>query len=175
MLSVCPLSVQDANKAVKRWHRHHQPVMRGMFALGVVDEQGLLRGAAIVARPVARALDDGWTCEVKRVSTDGTRNACSKLLGAAWRGAQALGWRRCITYTLDEESGSSLRGAGWRAVGEVNGRAWANCSRRGNKAEASAAQWKDKIRWEVVAHDYDPARPRPLLPVVEVDQQDLFA
>lgn len=40
---------------------------------------------AIVGRPVARHLDDGWTLEVTRLATDGSANACSALYGAAWR------------------------------------------------------------------------------------------
>ncbi|MGT2493099.1 XF1762 family protein [Cupriavidus basilensis] len=47
-------------------------------------------GVAIVGRPVARALDDGWTLEVNRLCTDGTSNACSMLYAAALaRGARA--------------------------------------------------------------------------------------
>lgn len=38
---------------------------------------GKLVGIAQVGRPVARALDDGKTCEVIRLCTDGADNACS--------------------------------------------------------------------------------------------------
>jgi hypothetical protein len=40
------------------------------------------------------------------------------LYGAAWRAAKALGYRRIVTYTQADESGSSLRAAGWRIVAE---------------------------------------------------------
>lgn len=63
-------------------------------------------------RPVARHLDDGWTLEVNRLCTDGTRNACSMLYAAAWRAARAMGYKRLIPYILDTESGTSLRAAG---------------------------------------------------------------
>lgn len=70
----------------------------------------------MVGRPVARHFDDGMTLEVNRTATDGTPNANSMLYGAAWRAAKALGYCRLITYTMEGESGSSMRAAGWRVV-----------------------------------------------------------
>jgi hypothetical protein len=40
---------------------------------------GSIVGVAIVGMPVARMLADGWTVEVTRLCTDGSRNACSML------------------------------------------------------------------------------------------------
>jgi hypothetical protein len=76
---------------------------------------------AILGRPVARKLEDGFIAEVRRVCTDGTPNACSMLLRAAWRTAKALGYRNVITYTLREEGGASLRAAGFTLVTERAG------------------------------------------------------
>ena len=45
-------------------------------------------------------------CEVLRVATDGTPNACSALLGAAARAAKALGYLRIQTYPLPDEGGA---------------------------------------------------------------------
>lgn len=143
-LEIVPCSIQDAKTIVRRWHRHHAPPASGLFALGVVDEAGTLHGVAIVGRPVARKADDGWTCEVVRVATDGTANACSALYGAAWRAAKALGWRRMITYTLPAEGGASLRGAGWKSSGTSRGHdGW--LSREGRKLSNT----DDKTRWEI--------------------------
>jgi hypothetical protein len=100
------------------WHRHHQPPAGQIFAVGCADDDGVLRGVAIVGRPVARHYDNGQTLEVTRVATDGTRNACSMLYAAAWRATTALGYTRLITYTQDGETGSSLRAAGWRPIGQ---------------------------------------------------------
>ena len=83
-----------------------------------------LCGVAIAGRPVARALDDGYTLEVLRVCTDGTPNACSKLYGAMRRAAREMGYRKVITYTLAEESGTSLRAAGWSVDGTTRGDSW---------------------------------------------------
>lgn len=116
-LKIVPLSLAEANEFVRRFHRHHKPVPGCKFCCGVADENGEIHGVAIVGRPVARFLDDGWTLEVNRTCTDGTRNANSMLYGACWRAAKAMGYRRLITYTLPEESGASLRAAGWKCIG----------------------------------------------------------
>ncbi|MEY9839407.1 XF1762 family protein [Streptacidiphilus sp. EB103A] len=129
-LTVIPLTFAQACIVVDRLHRHHRRPQGHRYSLGVVDADGILRGAAIIGRPVARALDDGWTVEVTRVATDGTPNANSALLGGCWRVAAACGFRRAITYTQSGESGASLRGAGWRNVAELRPRAgWSTPSR----------------------------------------------
>jgi hypothetical protein len=58
--------------------------------------------------------------EVLRCCTDGTRNACSWLYGAAARIAAELGFERIQTFVLDSESGVSLNAAGWKRDGEVS-------------------------------------------------------
>lgn len=133
-LRVVPIRLAQANECVHRWHRHHKRVPGQLFAVGVKDDAGL-HGVAIAGRPVAGALDDGLTLEIIRVATDGTRNACSMLLGAARRAARALGYQRVITYTLPEEGGASLRAAGYRFDGEAGrpARGWHN--RPGRKVE----------------------------------------
>ena len=80
-----------------------------------------LIGVAIVGRPVSATLDDGLTAEVTRVCVvdHAPKNSCSFLYGRSWRIWQQMGGKRMVTYTLQEESGSSLRGAGWKIVGEV--------------------------------------------------------
>lgn len=142
-LRIIPLDLAEANALVARWHRHHQPVAGHKFSIGLADGERVC-GAAIVGRPVARPLDNGSTLEVNRVVTDGTPNACSKLLAAAWRAARALGYERLITYTLKEEGGASLRAAGWRMVGEVKGRTWNTPSR----PRVDLHPLQDKFRWE---------------------------
>lgn len=130
-LTVVPLTFADACLAVDHLHRHHRRPTGHRFSLGVLDEDGHLRGAAIVGRPVSRLLDTGWCVEVTRVATDGTPNACSALYGAAWRTAAAQGFVRAITYTQAGESGASLRAAGWRQVAVLRPRTgWDTPSRR---------------------------------------------
>jgi hypothetical protein len=88
-----------------------------------------LVGVAVAGRPIARAFDDGLTLEVNRTCTDGTMNANSMLYGAVWRAGKAMGYTRCVTYTQCEESGASLRAAGWRKVKDLAARkSWAESS-----------------------------------------------
>ncbi|WP_030237885.1 XF1762 family protein [Streptomyces sp. NRRL S-350] len=116
-LRIRPLSFAAACAFVTEHHRHHAPPQGHKFSLAVVAEpDDQVVGVAIVGRPVARPFDDGLTLEVTRVATDGTANACSALYGAAWRTARAAGYQRLVTYTQEEESGASLRAAGWRLV-----------------------------------------------------------
>ena len=144
MLELVPMSLSDAAEFCAQHHRHHRPPTGGLFAVGVAADE-LVRGVAIVGRPVARGNQDGWTAEVTRVATDGARNACSMLYAACWRAARALGYRKLITYTLASEGGASLRAAGWRTVGEVKGRSWDTPSR----PRVDRHPLQNKLRWEV--------------------------
>ena len=121
-LHAVPCTRTQAQAFVAAVHRHHKPAVSGVFCLACVDETGAVRGVAMVGRPVARGACDGFTLEVNRVATDGCANACSFLLGAARRVAFDLGYRKIITYTLPEEGGASLRGAGWFAESAIKGR-----------------------------------------------------
>lgn len=143
-LEIVPVTLAEANAFVEKHHRHHKPVVGHKFCLAVSD--GEIRGVAIVGRPVARMLDDGWTLEVNRVCTDGTRNACSMLYGASWRAARAMGYRKLITYTLPEEGGASLRAAGWKLIGERGGGNW-NVPSRPRIDTAQLLQGQ-KLLWE---------------------------
>ena len=117
-LRTVPIRFRDACGFVEMWHRHHPPPAGCKYCIGVADETDVLRGVAIVGRPVARMLDNGLTLEVTRSATDGTPNVNSMLYGAAWRATKALGYRRLITYTQAGETGASLRAAGWRVIAE---------------------------------------------------------
>lgn len=117
-LHTVPVSFRDACSFVIAWHRHHAPPVGHKFSLGVATEDGVLRGVAIIGRPVARFLDDGRTLEVNRTATDGTPNANSKLYGEAWNATKAIGYTRLITYTQAGEPGTSLRAAGWHVIAE---------------------------------------------------------
>lgn len=117
-LRIVPVSFEDACGYVQMWHRHHQPPRGHKFSIGIADEANVLRGVAIVGRPVARMFDNGLTLEVTRSCTDGTANANSMLYGSAWRAVKALGYRRLVTYTQAGESGASLQAAGWRVLAE---------------------------------------------------------
>ncbi len=117
-LRLCPVSLTQANEHVAAWHRHNRPLPGSKFQVGACDDDGVLHAVAICGRPVARGFDDGDTIEVCRVASDGTKNACSMLYAACARAAFAPGYRRVITYTQAEESGSSLRAADWKVIAQ---------------------------------------------------------
>ncbi len=144
-LAITPIDFAEANAYVAVHHRHHRPVVGMKFALAVSDF-GEVRGVAIVGRPVARGLQDVWTLEVNRCCTDGARNACSMLYGAAWRVAKGLGYRRLITYTLPTEGGASLRASGWTLIGQRGGGQWTTPSRP--RVDVPAIVAGQKLLWE---------------------------
>ncbi|MGY1773528.1 XF1762 family protein [Blastococcus sp. SYSU D00813] len=145
-LTIVPVRFEDASNFVAAWHRHHRPPVGHKFSIGVATPDGVLRGVAMVGRPVARYLDDGLTLEVNRTATDGTPNANSALYGAAWRAAKALGYQRLLTYTQAGESGASLRGAGWRVLAERPARnGWDMPSR---PREDNGAAYVQRTLWE---------------------------
>lgn len=61
-----------------------------------------------------------------------------------------MGGLKLITYTLTSESGASLRGAGWKVVGEVKPHnAWVAKNRRdGLEREWQPIYGQQKLRWE---------------------------
>jgi L-amino acid N-acyltransferase YncA len=144
-LEVCPMTLREARAWVSEHHRHHGAPPGGLFAIGASLE-GSLVGVVIVGRPVARMLGaDDFAAEVTRLCTDGSRNACSLLYGAAWRACRAMGYRRLITYTLATEPGTSLRAAGFSVVGQVRAESWSRPSR----PRVDLAPHQAKLRWEV--------------------------
>ena len=123
MIRLVPTTLREANAFVKAHHRHHKPVTGHKFSIGC-EAEGRLVGVVIAGRPVSRYLDDGLTLEVNRLCTTGEKNVCSMLYAAAARAAKAMGYRKIITYTLDDEPGTSLRAAGWTCMGRAGGKRW---------------------------------------------------
>lgn len=127
-LQLQPITYPEACAFIRLHHRHHQPPHKWKFGLAVNDGENVV-GVAVVDRPVARMLDNGYTLEVTRLCTDGTPHVASKLYAASWRAVRALGYRRLITYTLLEEPGTSLKAAGWKSLYETAGGSWDRPSR----------------------------------------------
>lgn len=147
-LTAVPMKLNEAAEYVRNFHRHNKPPAGGLFAVGVSDGLQLV-GVAIVSRPVSRQLDNGETVEVVRccVHDDAPKGSCSFLYARCWQAAKALGWKRCVTYTLQSESGASMRGAGWKIVAELQGstgKAWQ--TRPGRDWQEVTGQ--SKFRWE---------------------------
>lgn len=143
MIELCPMTLKEANAYVEQHHR-----TTGQWS-GTSFQSDFLMGRRSWALLlwvvlVARHLDDGWTLEVNRLCTDGTRNACSMLYSAAWRAARAMGYKRLVTYILDTENGASLRASGWKCVGKAGGFRWTG--KRRPEVDLYPAQMK--IRFE---------------------------
>ena len=155
-LSVRPVSIKQANDFIRDYHRHHRPTVRnnGKWALAGVNERGEIIGVAVTAAPVSAAYMDGYTIEISRlcVKEGAPKGSCSFLLSkccAIWR---LMGGRRVLTYTLQSESGASLRGAGWCLVGDVRPhRRWEGKTRLDGIERASLPIYRvPKSRWEKI-------------------------
>lgn len=128
-MKLAPVTLAEAKRFIALNHRHNAPPVGHRFAVGVTDSESLV-GVGVAGNPTARGLADGFTLEVTRTCTNGTPNANSMIYGALRRAAKALGWRRLVTYTLEGESGASLKASGWTVEEEgIEPRAWDTPSR----------------------------------------------
>lgn len=143
VLELQPITQREASEFIKRHHRHHKPSRGWKFGIAVNDGEKVV-GVVMVGRPVARHLDNGWTAEVNRCCTDGTKNVPSMLYGAAWRVCKAMGYKRLITYTRVDEPGTSLRASGWKVVGERPSSSWVNKARK----RVDVTEPFQRILWE---------------------------
>lgn len=146
-LVTVPLELREANDFIRRFHRHHAPVVGHRFSIGATTNTGLLVGVCVVGRPVARlAGSPRDVAEVTRLATDGTYNACSILYSAAARACKAMGFRRIQTYTLPSEGGASLRASGWICEGEAGGGQWKHTD---GKPRRSDQPTEKKYKWSL--------------------------
>lgn len=151
-MRVVPLTFRMASEFVSKFHRHNKPPRGCKFCIGV-EESGDLVGVAQCGRPIARAFDDGLTLEVNRTCTNGRNNANSMLYGACRKIAKAMGYHRIITYTQADETGASLRAAGFVKVKDLKARPdWASSSgpeHKGNREEGYAGNVGRSL-WEII-------------------------
>lgn len=140
-LEIRPITYQQASQFIIQYHRHHGPPQGCKFCVGAF-EGGKMVACAVCGRPVSRMLDNGRTCEITRLCSDGTPNACSFLYVACCRIAKAMGYKRIITYTLASENGASLRASNFLYDGIAGGVKWTGIRDRGQKIPAEM-----KNRW----------------------------
>lgn len=151
-MKIIHVELKNANAFVENHHRHHRPVVGHRFSIGA-EKNSKLVGVAIIGRPVARMTDQSNIVEITRLCTDGTRNACSFLYGAAARAAKALGYNSIQTFILSSESGTTLKAAGWRKEHTTKGGEWTRISRSRNKADNATP----KEKWVKYFTDIDAA------------------
>lgn len=147
-MKIIPVTITEAKAFVGVFHRHHKPPVGAIFAVGL-EHDGQLVGVATVGRPVARGLDDYRTAEVTRTCTrpECPKGGVSKLLNACRKVAGGLGYEKLVTYTLQEEGGASVRGAGWTQSELLEARSGWDCTSRprGKGVVDKVA----KVRWEI--------------------------
>jgi hypothetical protein len=146
-VKIRPVTRDEAYAYLREHHRHHGVTTGYKFALGA-EKNNELVGVVTVGRPSSRMLQSAepLTCEVTRLCTNGTRNACSFLYGAARRVAFEMGFQRIVTYILESEPGSSLKASGWKFVRVTKGGSWDRPSR----GRADKAPTVPKQLWEAV-------------------------
>lgn len=152
-LFAIPMTLREANAFVAMHHRHSKKVRGYRFAIGVEDASDFW-GVAIFGRPISRTLGaDRCTGEVLRNCVrDGAPLGCPSFLYAAcWRAWRAMGGRKLVTYTLQSESGASLRGAGARVVAQLEPRDWSRERRDHLERLHQPVYDEPKLRWEWVA------------------------
>jgi hypothetical protein len=145
---------------IARHHRHCKPPRGWRFGAGLHNGSDLVAVVG-VGRTTSRAYNPKTVVEVNRLTVRGDLppelgwNACSMLLGWAAREAKRRGFHRIQTYTLVDESGTSLRAAGWTLEARVKGRSWNTPSR----PRDDHGPLVDKHRWsKVLFHDSSVSR-----------------
>lgn len=147
MLRISPIELEDARRFVRKHHRHNPKTGGHRFSIAAWDGERLV-GVAVCGRPKARSLNPLEWLEVTRCCTDGTKNACSFLYGAAARAAKAMGFRYIQTYTRQEEDGASLRAVGWTPAPASSGGAQWGLSRQQAQLFPDLQEARvPKIRW----------------------------
>jgi hypothetical protein len=152
-MKVVPMTLREANDFIESHHRHNGRTSRdgGKYAIGCEHDTHLV-GVAIVGRPLSRILDDNFTTEILRtcVLDNAPKGTNSFLYGRCWRIWQQMGGTRMVTYTLESESGSSLKGAGWnmKAVCKGHKNGWSSADR---DRVWQPIYGQTKFRWEVTS------------------------
>lgn len=153
-LTLVPCTLRKANDFVAVYHRHSLRTARngGKFAVAVSFDSAIV-AVAIVGNPLSATLMDGFTAEVLRSCSlpDAPKNCNSFLYGACRKIWFDMGGRKLITYTLTQESGASLRGAGWTLASTIKGhdpKSWGKSDHLERKEQAIIAL--PKYRWETI-------------------------
>jgi hypothetical protein len=112
-----------------------------MWAVGAWTG-GEMIGVALVGSP-ARKLNHDTLAVLRVAVVEGNPNACSLLYGSCARAGKAMGAENMVTYTHGDESGVSLKAAGWIDGGLTDGGEWG----RDGRPRQLALDAEPKRRW----------------------------
>lgn len=147
-LEAAPITLQEASAYIDQYHRHNAGPKFHKFSVCLrVPGEPEPVGVAVAGIPKSRHQMDGETLEINRCCTDVRyADVCSNLYSRAIRIGREMGYRRFLTYTLPEESGSSLRAVGFRPEGltKVSAKGWNSPSRPRSTEQYPAGE---KVRW----------------------------
>lgn len=151
-MHIRPSTLREAAAFVAQHHRHSAPPKGHRWSIKAVHHD-LTVAVAVVGRPLARMLDEEGVAEVLRVcaAPDAPKGVNSMLYAACWRAWREMGGTKMLTYTLQEESGASLRALkqqGWRRAAAVrpHSKGWD----RGDRPQVADPIYQaPKVRWEV--------------------------
>ena len=147
-LEAHPITLQEAGAYVEAHHRHNAGPKFHKFSLCLrAPGEPEPVGVAIASIPKARRQMDGVTLEINRCCTDPRyADVCSNLYARTIRIGREMGYTRFLTYTLPEESGSSLRAVGFQVDGVVHSPSggW-NAPSRPRRTRRYPSG--DKVRW----------------------------
>lgn len=87
-MKIIPLSVAEAHKFLGKHARHYATIAQPIWAVGLQDEKGKLRGAAVLGR---RADGDA---ELAHIYCDGAYQGYTLLYGTSWRALKAMGFEK---------------------------------------------------------------------------------
>lgn len=144
MLKPRPTTLSEAVYFVGVEHRHHKGATGHRWSLGC-EANGELVGVAIVGRPVASKTDQYMVAEITRLATNGHRNACSFLYARATHIARLMGFKSIQTFTLESESGASIKALkelGWKCLGPTKKGNWKNREGRKDQLEEKTIKWE---------------------------------
>lgn len=158
-LTLGPYPTKYAHEFNADVHRRLKRMVGAMYCIGLWSGQEM-RGLAIVGRPKARKLDVPKRTrvtvqEVLRVAViEGTRNGCSMLYGACSKSGSAMGLDGMMTYIHNDETGVSLKAAGWVPDdAPTSGGEWTRESRQRELVEDAKPKWRWWAPWSKVAQE----------------------
>lgn len=163
-LRIGSIRQKDAKRFITDHHTHNGAPVAWRWGGGIYNGD-LLMGVIWIGRPVARALCQATIVEVNRLCFRrdyplGMRHGgCSMAYRWAEATARDKGFAKIVTYTLETESGYTLRAARWKPEAKVRGKSWNSPSRpRIDKAPTC-----DKVRWaKRLAIPAQADKPRPM-------------